>query len=254
MALVIEPWSTSKRYRQRLVAVNALTLAHLIDTPNIPRILDAWCEGADARLRWVAVRAYGLIGPERPEQALAALRKAVRRLYEDEPDDLDGEMARELAEAVELLLLSPASDQVLAELRRTLDDDRAVHDLALGGFVNACRRTEDDERYGNPLVLGWYARAAQEDGAAAHGIPALWRAALADPRATRHALEVLRTWVLIADRATATEWALAALLPRLVTTPAEHQRLSHLLRTMPGEDGNPPPDVAARLLAVLPAR
>ncbi|MFI1766744.1 hypothetical protein ACH41H_32470 [Streptomyces sp. NPDC020800] len=254
MALVIEPWSTSKRYRQRLVAVNALTLAHLIDTPNIPRILDSWCEGGDARLRWVAVRAYGLIGPERPEQALAALRKAVRRLYEDEPDDLDGEMARELAEAVELLLLSPASDQVLTELRRTLDDDRAVHDLALGGFVNACRRTGGDERYGNPLVLGWYARAAQEDGAAAHGVPALWRAALADPRATRHALEVLRTWVLIADRAPATEWALAALLPRLVTTPAEHQRLSHLLRTMPGEDGNPPPKVAARLLAVLPAR
>ena len=65
---------------------------------------------------------------------------------------------------------------------------------------------------------------------------------------------MLREWVLIADRATATEWALAALLPRLVTTPAEHDRLSHLLRTMPGEDGDPPPDVAARLLTVLPAR
>ncbi|MEU6141387.1 hypothetical protein ABZ848_13585 [Streptomyces sp. NPDC047081] len=252
MALVIEPWGTAKPFRQRLVAVNALTLAHLIDTPHVPRILDGWCEGDDPRLRWVAVRAYGLIGPERPEQALAALRGAVRRLYEDEPDDLDGEMARELAEAVELLLLSPASDRVLAELREHLDDDRAVHDLALGGFVNACRRTEDDERYGTPLVLGWYARSAQENGEPAHGIPLLWRAALADPRATRHALEVLRAWVLIADRSTATEWALAALLPRLVTSPAEYERLSHLLRTMPGEDGDPPPRVAARLHAVLP--
>ncbi|MGI5457064.1 hypothetical protein ACQEWB_28670 [Streptomyces sp. CA-249302] len=254
MALIIEPWGTSKRFRQRLVAVNALTLAHLIGTPHVPRILDGWCEGDDPRLRWVAVRAYGLIGPERPEQALAALRGAVRRLYEDDPDDLDGEMARELAEAVELLLLSPASDRVLAELREHLDDDRAVHDLALGGFVNACRRTEDGERYGTPLVLGWYARSAPEDGAPAHGIPQLWRAALADPRATRHALDVLREWVLIADRATAAEWSLAALLPRLVTTPAEYERLSHLLRTMPGEDGDPPPSVAARLHAVLPSR
>ncbi|MEU6094038.1 hypothetical protein [Streptomyces sp. NPDC047079] len=255
MALVIEPWGTSKLFRHRLVAVNALTLAHLIDTPNIPRILDTWCEGGDPRLRWVAVRAYGLIGPERPEQALAALRGAARRLYTDGPDDIDGELARELAGAVELLLLSAASETVLTQLRAHLDDDRAVHDLTLGGFVGACRRTEnDDERYGTPLVLGWYARAAAESGPAAQGIPYLWRAALADPRTTRHALDVLREWVLIADRSTAVEWAVAALLPTLVTTPAEHQRLSHLLRTMPGEDGDPPPQVAARLLTTLPAR
>lgn len=255
MALVIEPWAISKRFRQRLVAVNALTLAHVIDTPNIPRVLDAWCEGDDARLRWVAVRSYGLIGPERPEQALAALRKAVRRLYDDldDRDDLDG-VAGELAEAVELLLLSPASEQVLAELRRHLDDDRAVHDLTLAGFVSAALRGEGDERYGTPLVLAWYARAVAEGGAAAQGIPSLWRAALADPRATRPALEVLREWVLVAQRSTVTEWALAALLPALVTTPAEHQRLSHLLRTMSGEDGNPPPQVAARLLTTLPNR
>ncbi|MEU6364803.1 hypothetical protein ABZ876_03395 [Streptomyces sp. NPDC046931] len=255
MALVIEPWGTSKPFRHRLVAVNALTLAHLIDTPNIPRILDTWCEGGDPRLRWVAVRAYGLIGPERPEQALAALRGAVRRLYADAPDDIDGELARELAEAVELLLLSSASETVLRELRTHLDDDRAVHDLTLGGFVGACKRTEnDDERYGTPLILGWYARSTGGGGPAAQDIPYLWRAALADPRTTRHALHTLREWVLIADRSTAVEWALAALLPTLVTTSAEHQRLNHLLRTMPGEDGAPPPLVAARLLTTLPTR
>ncbi|MEU7055139.1 hypothetical protein [Streptomyces sp. NPDC046197] len=254
MALVIEPWGTSRRYRHRLVAVNALTLAHLVDTPNIPRILDAWCAGDDPRLRWVAVRAYGLLGPERPEQALAALRGAVRRLYVDAPDDIDGELARELAEAVGLLLLSAASDRVLAELRAHLDDDRAVRDLTLGGFVGACRRTQDEERYGRPLVLEWFARAATEGGTAAQGVPYLWRAALADPRTTRQALDVLREWVLIADRSTAVEWALAALLPALVTTSTEHLRLGHLLRTMPGEDGAPPPQVAARLLTTLPAR
>ena len=261
MALVIEPWATSKLFRHRLVAVNSLTLAHLIDTPNVPRILDDWCEGDDERRRWVGVRSYGLIGSDRPEQALAALRKAVRRLYEDDndlyddgPQDLDHEIGRELAEAVGLLLLSSAEEQVLAELREHLDDDRAVRDLTLAGFVNACGRTEADERYGHPLVLDWYARAVAAGGAAARGIPHLWRTALSDLRTTRPALDVLRTWVRIADRATATEWALAALLPALVATPEDHQRLSHLLRTMPGEDGDRPPPVAARLLTTLPIR
>ncbi|WP_406459088.1 hypothetical protein OH768_31020 [Streptomyces sp. NBC_01622] len=253
MALVIEVWATSKLFRHRLVAVNSLTLAHLIDTPNIPRILDDWCEGDDERRRWVGVRSYGLIGSERPEQALAALRKAVRRLY-DNDQDLDLEIGRELAEAVGLLLLSSAEERVLAELRQHLDDDRAVRDLTLAGFVNACGRTEGDERYGMPLVLDWYARAVAAGSASAYGIPYLWRAALADLRTTRPALDVLKAWVLIADRATATEWALAALLPALVATPEDHQRLSHLLRTMSGEDGKPPPQVAARLLTTLPIR
>ncbi|MFD3628945.1 hypothetical protein [Streptomyces sp. NPDC058698] len=261
MALVIEPWATSDRFRHRLVAVNSLTLAHHIGTPNIPRILDDWSTAEDRRLRWVAVRAYALIGPERPAQALAALRDATRALYRRfgdpaDPDHFDVEMARELAEAVELLLLSPAGDEVLAGLLARLDDERAVRGLSLGGFVNACRRTEgDDRRSGTPLVLSRYARAPDDDGrAAAQGISRLWREALGDPQYTGHALAVLRDWVLIASRSTATEWALAALLPTLVTTPTEHQRLSHLLRTMPGEDGNPPPEVAGRLLSTLPPR
>ncbi|MFI8190817.1 hypothetical protein ACIF8T_18715 [Streptomyces sp. NPDC085946] len=256
MALVIEPWARSKRFRHRLVAVNSLTFAHAVGTPNIPRVLDDWSRHDDRRLRWVATRAYALIGPERPQQALAALRGAVRRLHTDAtaPDDFDRETAGELAEAVELLLLSAAAPAVLAALRAHLDDDRPVRDLTLGGFVNACRRTEGDERHGTPLVLGWYARASTGDPASAHGVAHLWREALGDPHTTRHALDVLRAWVLAADRSTAAEWALAALLPELVTTPTEHARLGHLLRTMPGEDGSPPPDVAARLLTTLPHR
>ncbi len=109
MALVIEVWARSKRFRHRLVAVNSLTLAHHIGTPNVPRILDTWSAAEDRRLRWVAVRAYALIGPERPAQALAALRAAARELYRHagDPDDFDVETAGELADAVVLLLLSP---------------------------------------------------------------------------------------------------------------------------------------------------
>jgi hypothetical protein len=257
MALVIEPWATSNRFRHRLVAVNSLTFAHVIGTPNVPRILDGWSKSEDRRLRWVAARGYALIGPEMPEQALAALRDAARRLYADldDPDAFDLEMVGELSDAVALLLLSPAHDQVLAELRHHLDDDHAVHALTLGGFVNACRRQEEEnDRSSRPTVLAWYADAATEGRQAAYGIPFLWRTALGDRDTTRPALDVLRDWVLIADRSTATEWALAALLPQLVTTPTEYQRLSHLLRTMPGEDGDPPPKVAAHLLTTLPPR
>lgn len=270
MALVIEPWATSRRYRERLVAVNALTFAHLVGTPNIPRILDDWCEADDARLRWVAVRAHGLLGAEQPVRALAALRKAVRRLYADVPDDFDEAVAGELSDAVELLLLSSAGDEVLTELIAHLDEDRAVTDLTLAGFVAACRRRESRadsaettgaggarprDPAGVPPVLAWFARSAGErTGAAAEGVPRLWRAALSDPRTTRSALAALREWVLVADRNEAAEWALAALLPKLVTAPDEHHRLSHLLRTMSGEyDGAPPPQVAGRLLTTLPA-
>ncbi|MEU6664640.1 hypothetical protein, partial [Streptomyces sp. NPDC046727] len=254
MALVIEPWGTSKRFRHRLTAVNALTLAHLVGTPYVPRILDGWCAGDDPRLRWVAVRAYGLIGPERPEQALAALRGAAHRLVTEDPDGFDGETGRELAEAVDLLLLSATGNAALSELRAHIDDSRPVRELALHGFLSACTHTQEDERYGSPLVLAWYSRATEKGASGAEDIPLLWRAALADPRTTTRALAVLQDWVLIADRATATEWTLAALLPRLVTTSAEYERLSHLLRTMPGEDGAPPPAVAVRLHAVLAPR
>ncbi|MFB7209869.1 hypothetical protein [Streptomyces sp. NPDC056255] len=250
MALVIEPWASSHLYRHRLVAVNALTLTHVLGTPNVPRILDAWCESDESPLRWVAIRAHGLIGPERPFETLAALRAAARhQAGQPEPDaDLSGQ----LAESVELLLLSSAGDDVLAGLLKTLHDDRPATELALGGFISACRRSEQDERHGQPRVLSWYARASKARAPAATAIVELWRTALGSRGHTRDALDVLRLWVLSADHHPGTEWALAALLPSLATTSSEHQRLSHLLRTMPGEDGTDPPPVAGRLLAVLP--
>ncbi|GHF67009.1 hypothetical protein GCM10018787_14230 [Streptomyces thermodiastaticus] len=255
MALVIEPWATSRLFRHRLVAANALTLAHHIGTPNIPRILDDWSSGEDRRLRWVATRAYALIGPELPEKALAALRAAARSLHQDldAPDDIDWETATELFDAVALLLLSPAHDPVLVELLKHLDDDPAVRALTLGGFVHACRQQEDEhDPSSRPAVLAWFAETATTDAQTAAGLALLWRRALGDRSTTGNALDVLRDWVLLADRSPAVEWALAALLPRLVTSSTEYQRLSHLLRTMPGEDGAPPPQVAARLLTTLP--
>lgn len=178
------------------------------------------------------------------------LRGAARRRHdEDEPGTL---LLTELAQSTELLLLSPIGDQVLAELLRTLRDDRAVFDLALNGFVGACKRTGQDEPYGRPLVLDWYTRATAERPEAARATAEMWRAALGGRVHTGPALDVPRRWVLAADRDPAAEWALAALLPALVTSAPEHRRIDHLLRTMPGEDGARPPPAAGRLLTVLP--
>ncbi|MFF3639695.1 hypothetical protein [Streptomyces sp. NPDC002564] len=259
MALIIEPWAMSRLFRHRLVAVNSLALAHLLEAPNIPSILDSWCTSEEQAMRWVATRAYGLIGTERPDQTLAALRSAVRKEYaavdeDGDEGDIDDRMVKQLAQSVELLLLSPAGERVLAELLRRLDQDRAVHDLALRGFLSACARRKDDARYGRPLLLDWYATSTADGGSAAGDIARLWRSALDDRKHTKAALEELGAWVRAADHDPVTERALAGLLPALVTTVSEHQRLSHLLRTLHGEDGAPPPAAAARLLAVLPHR
>lgn len=257
MALVVERWADSRLFRHRLVAVNALTLAHLLDAPNIPHILDAWCGLGieEVGRRWVAIRAYGLIGAEQPERTLAALRAAIRKEFAetDEENGLDQPMIGQLAQSVEMLLLSPARDRVLAELLARFGDDRPARVLALSGFLSACARNRDGEPYGMPLLLDWYAGAADSGDRAAHGMARLWRTALDDRHHTRDALEALGEWVKIADRDQATERALTSLLRALVTTPAEHRRLSHLLRTLRGEDGAAAPDVAARLLTVLPA-
>ncbi|WP_407560545.1 hypothetical protein [Streptomyces sp. 184] len=271
MALIVEPWTLADDFRRKLAAAGALLYAYGIGVPNVVRVLDAWCEDDSEDKRWVAIRTHALIGPARPRETLRSLRKAARRLHRElvelgeRQDPADPEvfdepppfalLRDELADAVELLLTSDARGVVLAELRQTPESERAVRDMGVGGFVGACRRVGDESdgaaSDAQPQVLAWYADAMATGSEDAAGIADLWRCALNSRSYGREALDVFRDWVLAADRAEPTEWALAALLPALVTTGREHDRLSHLLRTMPGDDGTLPPPVAARLLSVL---
>ncbi|AZM90587.1 hypothetical protein [Streptomyces sp. W1SF4] len=250
MALIIEPWARSDRARRRTTAVSALTLAHQIDAPNIPRIVDAWSADADdPRPCWVAVRAQGLIGTERPEAALAALRAQAHRQHgKKKPDP---QVRDELPKSVALLLLSPRADSVLAELLRTLPDHRSTHELAVRGFLTACGRRDEEAGHGRPLVLDWYARADQDDTPTAPAIVRLLRDALDDRAYTEDAEQVLRGWIRAADQDEKTEWALASLLTRLAATPRETSRLDYLLRNPQGVDGGPYPEVATRLRVAL---
>ncbi|MGW2654949.1 hypothetical protein ACWC1D_15020 [Streptomyces sp. NPDC001478] len=256
MALVVEPWAASPLYGPRTVAVHALTLAHHVGTPNVPRILDAWCDSKTPHLRWVAIRTHGQIGPERPVETLTALRTAARMERDESADPLDAgqedeeQLAEALAGSVELLLLSAANEQVLDELLRTLDQDPQTRTLAVNGFLNACGRADDDAESGRPLVLDWYATALRARTPAAVGIPVLLRTALNDRGHRSRGLDVLRRWVLAAQADPVTERTLGRLLSALVMDEVDHRRIDHLLRTVPGADG-PVPPVAGRLIEAL---
>ncbi|WP_371677135.1 hypothetical protein [Streptomyces sp. NBC_01276] len=251
MALIIEKWARSDQARRRTAAVSALTLAHQIGTPNIPRIIDGWSANADdPRPCWVAVRTHGLIGAERPLEALAALRLQAR--LQDDKEHPDIQVAKELPASVGLLLLSPQAETVLAELLRTLPEHRSALDLAVRGFLAACGQRDEEAGHARPQILDWYARTADAGAPAASGITRLMRTALDDRAHTGQAQEVLRGWIRDADRNEAAEWALAALLPTLARTPRERSRLDHLLRTPRGDDdGGPHPAVTTRLREAL---
>ncbi|WP_405439107.1 hypothetical protein OG373_17020 [Streptomyces avidinii] len=243
MALVIEGWADSRNPRQQLTAVSALTFAHRIKAPNIPRIIDGWSADSTTPKRcWVAIRAHGLIGPERPVETLAALRALARAQYG--LPKADERIRTELPDSVALLLLSDAGDTALRELLRTFTDHTSTRNLALDGFLTACSRTDDNPC---PPLLAWYARTTS----AADGIVFLLRTALGDRETNRRAEEALHGWIRAADQDPRTEEALAGLLPALVTEPREAARLEHLLDTVPGLDGRPKPAAATRLHTLI---
>lgn len=263
MALLIEPWATDDQFGSWLTAANALTMAHLLKVPAIFRILHDWCtadyDGDEGR-RWTAIRAYGLLGPVHYEHALNALLEAIRGqhrpydLAEDE-DKTEAyaeylrEEAIQFADALELLLLALREPVLQALAERLTDRDRAVREYALRAFLQACE--QPDETNDRPLVLNWYAQAV--DGTDARHLITFWQAALSDRALTTKALRILRGWVLTADRDAEAEAALVSLLPALVTTPANHNRVSHLLRTVRDASKGRSPAVDRLLACISPS-
>ncbi|MEU6118651.1 hypothetical protein ABZ840_29400 [Streptomyces sp. NPDC047117] len=242
MALLIEGWATSKLYRDRLVAANALATAYAVGAPNIPRILRSWCDDeAEPRPRWTAIRAYALVGPRMPDEALEALADAARTGGDDQE-------AQHIAESVALLLSDesdPVRSQVLRRLLELLQDEPSGRQLALHAFVLACTRAD------SRLLLRWYAEAASSGAEDGQRMILLWQTALADLRYTADALKALAGWVLEADSDAQIERQLTILLPTLVASLEDRKRLDHMLGTLCGRRGGDPPAVAGRLMAAL---
>ncbi|GAA2644515.1 hypothetical protein [Streptomyces lunalinharesii] len=243
MALLIEGWAKSKLYRDCLVAANALATAHAVGAPNIPSILRSWCEEeAGPRLRWTAIRAYALVGPRMPGEALKALAKAART-GDDEQE------AQHIAESAALLLSDESASvrsRVLRGLVELLRDGPSGRCLALRAFVLACARADSF------LLLRWHAEAASTGLAEeTRWLVLLWQTALGDLRYTADALKALAGWVLEADGDPQAERELAMLLPTLVGSDEDRKRLDHMLGTLRDRRGSGPSPVAQRLMAVL---
>ncbi|MEU1663299.1 hypothetical protein ABZ547_06775 [Streptomyces sparsogenes] len=242
MALLIDGWATARGFAPRLVAANTLTLAHLSGAPAVPRILSQWCSDPHPARRWTAIRAYALLAPLRPDQAGQALEALAARAREDASNEAEWD---HLAQSAALLLSAGSREEMLAELVRLLrQDTSAVRALVLSAFLAACAPDEDG-------LLAWFVEEGTRTEAGVRDLATLWRAALNDRVRTKDALELLRIWVCEADRDPSMEKALAELVPALAVTAEDLARLGHLLRTMPGEHGGPPPSAAARLLSAL---
>ncbi|MFI8363001.1 hypothetical protein ACIGD1_22850 [Streptomyces sp. NPDC085612] len=250
MALIVERWAGAKETRRQLTAVSALTLAHRIGAPNIPRIVDAWSMDGQAPKRcWVGVRALGLIGPERPAETLSVLQAQARhqdaKRREQSPAGAgDQQIADELPQSVALLLISPAGEPALGALLPFLDGHPCARTLALDGFLTAGERTSPGAR---PPLLDLAVRSPSTLA----GCAGLLRAALNDRTANERAEEMLRGWIRAADGVPGTVRALESLLPAVAASPRDAARLHHLLDTVQGLDGQPRPATAGRMRALL---
>ncbi|MGW2269912.1 hypothetical protein [Streptomyces yangpuensis] len=251
MALIVERWARAKEARRQLTAVSALTLAHRIGAPNIPRIVDAWSLDGQAPKRcWVGVRALGLIGPERPAETLAVLQAQARHQHDKKREQRtagagDQQIAEELPQSVALLLISPAGEPALGALLPLLGGHPSARALALDGFLTAGERTSPTDR---PPLLDLAVRSSSTLA----GCAGLLRAALNDRTANERAEDMLRSWIRAADGIPGTARALEELLPAVAAGPRDTARLQHLLDTVQGLDGTPRPVAADRLRALLP--
>ncbi|MFC4492920.1 hypothetical protein ACFPA8_02065 [Streptomyces ovatisporus] len=257
MGLLIQPWACARRFRTRLAAASALALAHRLDAPHVPRILQAWCTADDHRLRWTAVRTYALAGDAFARDSLDAVLDAVAaldarggpaRAWPEEPD--------ELAQSAASLLLAQAQsadsdgDSLLSQLVPLLKEP-VWRGFVLRTFIHACGPTDDVLGGGRPLLLDLYAQLTPVPGTPGalqrQSMAALWRAVLNDPWSTASALEVMRNWVRRADKDPGAEAALAELLPALSVTGEDRKRLAYLLQHLRCDEGKRHPAVADRL-------
>ncbi len=251
VGLLITPWADSTSYARRLTAANSLVLTDLLGVSAVRHLLDQWCADLDRPgRRWTGIRAWALLAGLRPELAPRALAAVVGRARDPECEE---DELQELADSAALLLTAGRASSMVHELAGLLGDgSSAVRALAAEAFLKACASlgTADAEA----SLLDRYAQQGRTSPQATRDLAALWNGTLEDADRTGEALTALRAWVLQADRQPSAETALRTLLPALTAADRGRHRVTHLLRTMPGVDGGPPPEVADRLLRLVGQR
>ncbi|WP_051969752.1 hypothetical protein [Kitasatospora azatica] len=251
---LVRPLATAGTLRRRLFAALLLDQAarHSSHRQVVHALVRDWAESGFERLRWTAACALGY---GHAADSVTAALDTLGRIGAQQ------DSAQPAVATVNVVRLLSGTDD-LAVLRRTADwiGDRrpAYQDLGLLCTVKAAA-TEvsevwDDEAAPDlaelqdlplPLALA----TARPDRAVP--LANLFWSALNTPRSHEAAMEVLEAWLRAAaepDSRPAVRDGLAALLPLLIGSERERQRLDWLLRRMMNDSADPLPKARAREL------
>ncbi|MEV8016911.1 hypothetical protein AB0O76_11290 [Streptomyces sp. NPDC086554] len=262
-------WGSSPRPMERQLAAWALYTSAQHDMGTaVRRLLGDWSKRHDLARRWTVARTYALLGGA---TVMTALRDI--ELMATTGPEPDAPLHSALEQTLESLLQGPAAPVVLEQLVHWHRNRGALGELATTGFLRGARRNhcEPGTATAWPRLL-WL---ADHDRRAQQQVIAMWRELLGDRAARNDAQNGLKRWVRVAERASAraaqahafegmplsegmelpeavsdVESALARLLPRLVETPNDWDRLDYLLRRL-NDHGRTPSRTAVRLRAVL---
>ncbi|MFE7566987.1 hypothetical protein ACFU76_08480 [Streptomyces sp. NPDC057539] len=253
----LNQWGSSSETMRRQLAAWALYTAaeHGTDTP-VRRLLSDWSRRHHLERRWTVARSYALLGGT---TATSALRD-IGRMAETGPAP-DSGLQSALEQALEALLQGPAAITVLERLVQWYGSRGSLRELAATGFLRGARRRHwavNAEATAWPRLL-WL---ADHDTDARRHIVVMWRALLGNRSHRDAARAELVRWVQAAERASTkatrhraftdaapyeeterydavsdVESALSVLLPLLVETPNDWERLDFLLRRLDPPDG-----------------
>ncbi|MFE0182746.1 hypothetical protein [Streptomyces olivaceus] len=253
----LNQWGSSSRPMQRQLAAWALYTAaeHGMDTA-VRRLLSNWSRQHNLARRWTATRSYALLGGA---TATSALRD-IGRMAVTGPAP-DSALQSALEQAPEALLQGPAAVTVLERLVQWHGSRGPLRDLAAAGFLRGARKRHSATGTAAtawPRLL-WL---ADHDARARRYVVVMWRALLASRSHREAARDELARWVQVAGRASAkasehraftnaaqfeemerydtasdVESALGGLLPLLVETQNDWERLDFLLRRLDTPDG-----------------
>lgn len=253
----LNQWGSSPSPMQRQLAAWALYTAAEHDADSaVRRLLSNWSGRHDPARRWTVARTYALLGGA---TAPSALRDIGRMAATGSAPD--NALRSALEQALEVLLLGPAAVAALEQLVQWHEAQGPLRELAAAGFLRGARRRHyvvDDRTTTWPRLL-WL---ADRGPAARRYVVVMWRALLADRSQREAARAELGRWVRVAERASMNaarhrafldgapyeeagrydvvsdvESALGELLPLLVRTRNDYERLDFLLRRLDPSDG-----------------
>lgn len=263
----LHPWGRSSVAMDRQLAAWALYAAaeHGMDSA-VRRLLSRWSGQRGAGLRWTVARTYALLGGA---TVVSALRD-IGRMAVSGPEP-DGALRTALEQTLEALLQGPASPTVLEQFVQWYADQGPLRDLAAAAFLRGAHRYQHKPGAGGswPRLL-WL---TAHEPRAHHQVVQMLRGLLGNHTTRADASEALVRWVRAAERASLkktradrattlsgealpgavsdVESGLARLLPALVSTRNDRDRLDYLLRHVPTAAEGTRNLTAVRLRAAL---